>query len=376
MKLKLLSLTMLSLLLAGFGILTGCKEEAQDITLPVKPKSTCQLIDNQVLRSAELELVWAHAMPLSGDELLRDFMIIEDRLYAVSTHNYLLSLDLHQANPVYAWKLAPDSFKMCGLRKYDDNIYSIITTDLIIMDGREGTKRMSKRLSFGPLCAPVRNDDFYYIAGTDQRIHVLRASDLVQLFEASANDNSNITCVNAENNSVIFATDAGNVVAMLPGEAEQIWKFSAEGGINSPVVRNNSQIIFSGKDAYVYVVGEEMGKLIWKYLTAALLTEAPVVTQRYVYQHVGGKGLLAIDRETGKLAWQLPDGAALLSEKGTKVYVMTKDRNLVVMDTKKKQKIAQIELPMISRWISNVDGDKIYLADDFGRIVCIKPIEY
>ena len=118
------------------------------------------------------------------------------------------------------------------------------------------------------------------------------------------------------------------------------------------------------------------GKLVWNYLTAAMLMEAPVATSRYVYQHVDGKGLLAIDRQSGELSWRVPNGVALLSENGRKVYVMTSDNTLVVMDERKKQKIGEVSLVGVTHWVSNIWGQRIYLADKYGRIVCVKPIEY
>jgi len=374
MKTKYCSLTVLSFLLVGISVFSGCKHT--EVPPEVRPELTEPLILPKTLNQIDLEVSFSRAAPLSIREHLRDFMIIQDRLYAVSDRNYLMSLDAERAEPVYAWKLAPDAFKIFGLKIYDDTLYSIITTDLVVMDPKEGIRKISKRLGFGPICSPVRNSSFFYVAGTDQRIHALRASDLVQVFAASANDNTDITCVTADENVVIFVTAAGTMIAMLADEPVQLWKFNTQSTINEPIVRNSEQVIFSGKDANVYVIDERSGKLIWKYLTSALLTEAPVVTQRYVYQRVNGKGLLAIDRASGKLAWKVPNGVAMLSENGRKVYVMTSDRSLVVMDTKKMKKVGQVELPQVDRWISNVSDEKIYLADKFGRIICIKPKEY
>ena len=72
----------------------------------------------------------------------------------------------------------------------------------------------------------------------------------------------------------------------------------------------------------------------------------------------------------------MPNGVSLLSENGRKVYVMTSDNTLVVMDSKKNQKLVEIGLLGITHWVSNIWGERIYLADKYGRIVCIKPIEY
>jgi hypothetical protein len=51
-----------------------------------------------------------------------------------------------------------------------------------------------------------------------------------------------------------------------------------------------------------------------------------------LYQYAVGRGLTAIAKQTGKVAWSLPEGTDLLAEAGTRAYVITKDRTLTVMD--------------------------------------------
>jgi outer membrane protein assembly factor BamB len=119
----------------------------------------------------------------------------------------------------------------------------------------------------------------------------------------------------------------------------------------------------------------EKTRLIWKHQTAAVLEDAPIVTQWIVYQHVKGKGLTAINKDTGSALWQVPGGIDLLTEAGNRAYVITSTRTLVVMDNVTAKKLYTVNLTEVTKHASNITDDKIYIADNLGRIACLQPVE-
>jgi outer membrane protein assembly factor BamB len=370
--------TLLFLLLFGAIFLCGCKEESTVQAPPPKPlpQPGELLVSPDSLRQADLEIAFSYVVPVQSPEKLKFFDIIDSRLYTVTGHNYLVSLDRKNVNPVYAWQLAPPAAVFIGLKKYDEQLYSIVGAGLVSLDPQDGKRLLNQPLGFGPVCAPARNKNFYYVPGTDRRVHVMNASGMVHVFDVSANDNGAVVWVGAEDNFVAFATDAGTLAAMTPDKPDQLWRFEAADAINAPVDYDGSRFIFSSEDAYVYALGRNRGQLLWKYLTPALLTRAPRVTQNYVYQYVDQRGLLAIYKANGELAWRLPEGIDLLAENGSKVYIMAKHNKLIVFDNKKQAVFCEVDIPAVTKWTSNTVDARIYLADDTGRIACIKPIEY
>ena len=101
----------------------------------------------------------------------------------------------------------------------------------------------------------------------------------------------------------------------------------------------------------------------------------PRVTQAIVYQYVRNEGLVAIDKKSGKLIWQLAEGVDLLAEADGKSYVIAKDGKMVVMDNKKRKRLRSVNFAGVSRYAVNTIDSKIYIADETGRIACVKPIE-
>jgi hypothetical protein len=100
-----------------------------------------------------------------------------------------------------------------------------------------------------------------------------------------------------------------------------------------------------------------------------------VATGSVIYQYVWDKGLTAIGKESGKAMWQAAGGVDLLAEAAGKAYVITGKRTLVVMDNKKGTQLYSVNFAGVSRYITNTEDSKIYIANEDGRIACIRPIE-
>lgn len=345
------------------------------------------LVSPELLRHAGLEIVWtselpmkpAVSMPNGKAEILAQLLLLGNRVYAISSANYMVSMDKDTGQTVFARSIAPAGIPVTGLRLYGDTILSVGGSKLEELDAQTGVQLSQVDVGLGITCPAARNSGFYYVACTDNRMHVYRAEDRVQIFEAAAINNSTITSIVADDEFVVFATDEGDVIAVAPDVPRRLWQFKAAEAIAGPVVKDWKSLFFASEDTNVYrldVVGlPEKTQLVWKYQAAAVLDQAPRVTQEVVYQPVRGKGVTAIDRETGSRLWRVPGGADLLAEAGGKAYVITKGEKLVVMDNAKAQTIYSVNFTGVTVYASNTGDDKIYIADKRGRVMCLKPVE-
>lgn len=335
------------------------------------------LVSPELLKHAKLEIVWQAELLFDQGENLRDLHILGNRIYALSNRNYIVSLDRKKGSVIFERSFAPTGFRIVGLELYNNELLSIIGSGLVEVNLEFGTGRSTKRLEFGAVCPPARNSSYFYLSGTDGRIHTLRADDKVQVFEVAADNDSMITSIIADDNFVVFGTEAGNVVSITPDGPRRLWQFDAAGGIAGPIIRDGESLFFASKDTNVYrinIVDVSKREFVWKYRTAAVLDRSPRVTREVVYQHVLYQGLSAINRESGKLMWEVPGGIDLLVEAAGKAYVIAKSR-LVVMDNKKAKRLYSVNFAGISNYAANTADSKIYIANKAGRIACLKPIE-
>jgi outer membrane protein assembly factor BamB len=144
------------------------------------------------------------------------------------------------------------------------------------------------------------------------------------------------------------------------------------------LVMDGTSVFFSSKDTNVYridMTDAQDKTLKWKYQVAGVPENSPRVAKNAVYQAVKGKGLTAIDKESGLLLWTLSDGIDLLAEVGSKAYIITKNETLTVMDNSAKRKLYSVNFRGVRRFAYNTSDSKIYIADERGRIACLQPVE-
>jgi outer membrane protein assembly factor BamB len=338
------------------------------------------LVSPGLREHAKLKMLWNNELPVKKNENLDRLLLFGNHLYAVTDRNFMLSLNQKNGNIIFGKTIEAAGLPITGMRLYDNDLmYVTSDSKLVQVNARSGIVVNTTDVGFSVACPVARNSSYFYIAGTDKRLHAIHADNKVQAFEVAAENDSMITSVIADESFVIFATVAGNIICITPDGPRRLWQFDAAGAIAGPIIRDGLSLFFACDDTNVYRVdmlgSPENRQLMWKHQTAAILEDAPVVTQDVVYQYVKGKGLTAINKQTGSTLWQVPGGVDLLTEAKNRAYVITNIRTLVVMDNVKAKKLYTVNFAEVSKHASDTTGDKIYIADNRGRIACLQPVK-
>lgn len=342
--------------------------------------SSKPLISQELLKHAKLKMLWDNKLPIKQNEKLEKLLLFDTRLYAISDGNFMLSLNQKNGKIIFGKNIEPAGLPIMELKLYENElIYINSNSQLVQINAQSGNVLNTTDIGYSLTCPVARNSSYFYLAGTDNRLHAIHADNKVQAFEVAAQNDSTISSVFADENSVIFATAKGNIICIAPNQTQRFWQFDASKAIAGEIVIDGMSLYFASRDTNVYrvdIVGlPEKKQLIWKYQTAAVLEDTPIVTKDIVYQHVKGKGLTAINKNSGTALWQVPRGIDLLTETGNKAYVITDIGTLVVMDNIKAKKLYIVNLVGVTKHTSNITDDKIYIADNLGRIACLQPVE-
>ena len=335
------------------------------------------VVSDQLLEFAQLTRVWQATLPVKQDETLDAMVVLGGRLYVRSSRNYTWSLDRDSGRAVFSQPIARPGFPLLGWSAYGDQLITVIDNQLVELNQDTGLRERVSDLELSVVAPPVRNSRFFYIGAADRRLHVLRAQDMVQIFEVSAWNESMISSILAEEDKVVFATDAGNLIAMQADARTKLWQFDATEAMAGPVVRDGRSFYFANKDTNVYRVdatGPRAATLVWKHQTEAILDRPPRVTAEVVYQYALGRGLTAIDKQSGEALWFLPEGIDLLAETRGKAYVITKSKTLAVMDNRAGKPLYSMNLANVIAHAANTVDGMIYLADNQGRIASLEPV--
>ncbi|MCX5646902.1 MAG: PQQ-binding-like beta-propeller repeat protein [Phycisphaerae bacterium] len=364
--------------LAGWGV-SGCGSgNKAKPALADKLDDSSLMIAPDLLDHAGLKTTWDQKLPLKEGEKFISVTLLGDRLYLRSDRNYLWSLDRVTGNVIFSRSIAPTGIPVLGLTTYENTLISVIGNKLVELDINTGKEQRVSDLDLSIVAPPVRNNQFFYIGAADRRLHVLRADDLVQTFPVTADDDSLITTVLADDSFVAFGTHAGDLVGMASDAPTKLWQFKATEAVAGPVIRDGGSFYFASTDTQVYRidVAENTGAtMTWKYQTEAVLDRSPRVTKDFVYQYAPGRGLTALAKQSGQAAWSLPEGVDLLAEAGTKAYVITKTHTLAVMDNATGKKLFSVNFAPVTDHAANTTDARIYLMDGAGRVTCLEPIK-
>jgi len=334
------------------------------------------MLSPDLLNHAGLKPVWQQTLPLKKGEAFATATLLGDRLFLRTDRNYMWSLNAVTGDVVFSRSVAPQGIPVLGLASHDDTFISVVGNQLNESSMVTGTEQRVADLELSIVTPAARNSQFYYVAGGDRRLHAFRVEDLVRIFKVAADNESLITTVLADDSLVVFGTGAGNVIGMAADAPKKLWQFDAAEAVAGQIVRDGNALYLASKDTNVYrldITGQTSVSMAWKFQTEAVLDRGPRVTQGYVYQYAPGRGVTAIDKQTGQAVWSVPEGLDLLAEADLKAYLITKVRTLVVMDNATGKRVYSINSAPVVAHVPNTETARIYIADESGRIACLTP---
>jgi len=342
-------------------------------------ESKQRLVSPELLEHTGLKILWENILPTKTGESLERLLILGDQIYAISDKSYMLCLKRENGKRVFSKIVELGGLRIGELSLFNNKLLSVSGNRLYEIDPNTGIEHSTVDVGYGMVCPAARNNSFFYLGGADRRLHALRAEDKVQVFMVAAENDSMITTILADQSSVVFGTDQGNIINIVPDRPVRLWQFNASGAIVGSIIRDGMSLYFASEDMNVYrldIVGLPEGRrLAWKYQTDGMLNTAPCVAKGIVYQVIYSKGLTAISKDGGTLLWEVPSGTGFLAEAKGRAYVITKDGTLVVMDNNTNKKLYSVNFAGVSRHAANLVDSKIYIADKSGRIACLQPLE-
>ena len=183
--------------------------------------------------------------------------------------------------------------------------------------------------------------------------------------------------------AIYAGTEDARVFAVSP-DRPPIWTteggiFRTEGPIVADLKSDETGVYVACTDSKLYCIDRASGRLKWQYFAGTPLRTQPVVTADAVYQFVPGKGLVAIDKTTGKdfrePRWVAPAAGRFLSQDDKNVYVRSAEGNVAALDRKTGEprfKSRRNDITVFA-WPNTKDA-MIYGATPRGEVIAIKPV--
>jgi outer membrane protein assembly factor BamB len=330
------------------------------------------LVAKELLQDAGLGQVWQTKLAVKKEgERLVILTLLGDKVYALTSTNYLFCLNKDTGNLAFGLQVAPNGFPVLEPQRYENNFLVVAGNQLVQIDATLGTITRTEKFDYTVTSPIVRNALYFYATGMDSRIHAIGIAANAFLFEAAATNGSMPTTVLATKKNFVFATDKGNVVCISATGPSQVWQFDATDKITAQLVKDNNDLYVASWDTRIYKLDASSGKQVWNCQLGGMLKQSPQVTHDAVYQFAAGEGVTAIDKVNGKPLWTVEDGIDLLAQINGKAFLMTNNHTAAAVDSATHKRLYTINFAQVVLHASNTVDGKIYVADHAGRVACI-----
>ncbi len=182
---------------------------------------------------------------------------------------------------------------------------------------------------------------------------------------------------------IFFATTDGQLIAVSE-DRNAIWpldngSFKTEGRITADVQADETGVYFASTDTKLYALERTTGKLKWTFFAGQSLTQSPVLGKKMVYQPVGQRGIIALDKVNGdysrKPLWTAPQAVQVLAEDDQYSYLLEADRHIAAYDKATGEVRFRSIRTDFEVFATNMGADGlIYAARTDGDVYAVKPI--
>lgn len=363
-----------------------------------KPQSS-ELISPALISRAGWTMSWQLNLPLKSQETIDRMIAFDEYLYVLTNSNILFCIDRSAGKMRFVTPLARPGLPICDPIMYEKNLLFMVGNELVIVDPWAGA--IVERSRFEQIgntyeCGLAMNKDYVYFTSSDGRLYAYApyvytpivsarnakkdseqgteeesvTAGYWRVFSATADNNSPIISLAALDDRVLFATHAGNVVAIAPDKPEKYWQFDTTGTIEADLVVSDGMVYVGSHDTKLYKLNIENGRLAWSspFHAGDRIRKPVVVGQKLVYLTADRTGVYGIDKETGQAVWQIPEGVGVLTETADRSFVFSRPGLLNVMDNAAGKKLYSVNFSKVRYFATIMHEPRMYVADEKGRL--------
>ncbi|OQY03214.1 MAG: hypothetical protein B6I25_08340 [Planctomycetales bacterium 4572_13] len=339
-------------------------------------QDTAELVSSDLIQEAGWNRNWQMNLPLKSGETLDRLGVMDSYLYAMTSMNTLFCIDREKGKVRSLSQLSASRLPVTKPFYYEKKFWFIVGNEVLVYDPAIGdfvTRKKFPQIGSSAECGLTRNKEYLYISGSDNRLHVINLDGLWQRFTATADNDSPIVSMLATDDIVVFATQAGNVVAMSPNEAEKRWQYDATGRIKGELVLDGNAVYVGSFDSKLYKLGLSDGKLIWNvpFHSGAPIRDNFIVGDEIIYLYNPLNGLYGVNKQTGQPVWQVAGGEGMICETLQKGFVFVSPGIVKAMDNKTGKELYSVNCSSVQRYATNTTDSVMYLADTKGRLMSV-----
>jgi len=351
------------------GLLVGCtgfwRREAQRGLFPAVQE-----------QNLGLELVWA--LPLKWRHPVADVYRLPGTLCVVRKDNAFTAID-PQAGAPY-WTRYLDN--TVGLRATEagDKLYLALDGELLTID-KVGGGAQDRRLGFVASSAPAIDTLYAYVGSADGRLRALALGARIgwQLTVRAVVTGRPQVDVGG----VYFGARNGFVYAVNVADGSRKWEFKTDSAVVADLVLKGNALYVASRDSHLYALDTALGasrkeqqRWLVPYYSGGDLQKAPLVRDDAIFLVDERTGVHAVRTSDGTGMWQCSRADSFLAAGKDRVFLGAGGRDLLCLDRETGKLLWERRLSRNAAYlfVANGEDDLIYLCRQRdGYLYCYRP---
>lgn len=364
------------------------------------PQLNADMCDSKNLDRLGLKVLWERNLPLFTGDRIYKMLTLGQNLYMISESKAMYCVTSDTGKPIWGLRITnnnekvfdpilvenvklspipmPPSKSNDSLENESLDIYDLIVintpTRLYAIDNSTGKTLRDIKLGFVASECAACEGSIAELPGEQKTINEINI-----LFGAPGKSTYTgieleVPIMYAQGNFYLAGTNGKVFCYDSNSSYDRLWSFDVQGAVRTPYITNYRGLFIASGDRRIYGLDLASGKRLWHPVRVAGDFVGPMKADGdRLYQFVSGVGLVAIDMNDGKLAWKLSDGLMVLGSFKEKVYVLSRSRELIVVNASDGELIGKASLNKFERFVPNTTLRGIYAATANGKLVCICP---
>lgn len=298
------------------------------------------------------------------------------RVFISSNSGYIQALDGETARQYWSTSIGKASFPTTAAAGNDNYVVAVNGTTLYQLNQSKGEVIGERGLRSIPAAAPEVSEGRVFLPVVNSFLEVYSLANLSsppQFYRTSGI--TRITPV-VWGDAAAWATDRGFVYVANAAETGLRFQVRTNDTITSgPVFLPPDRVFFASVDGYVYFCETDRGAILFRFAAGESIVETPILAERSVFATTVTGRLYSIRAEDGAENWQVEGVKKVLAASRRKLFAVSTRNTLLALDRESGAQLGELGLGQIQHSVTNNQTDRIFLATDAGRIVCLRDLD-
>ncbi len=296
-------------------------------------------------------------------------------VYAETAKGDLLAINAETGELRWRFPTGRPDYPSMAPAANDEYVAVVNGSTLYVVQLIDGKLAFEKQLAGAPGAGPAITDTHVYVPQLSGPMQVFRLKE-----EERRRPPINLASFGGTHiqptvspTSISWATDRGMLFVIDAEKVRTRFRLEARASIvsHSTFLPPNRWLVAS-VDGYVFCVTEDKGRMLWQFSSGEPLDTAPLAIEKQAFIVAERGDLFAIDTDHGLQQWKAASIRQTVSASPQRLYCVGSEGEMIVLDRSTGGRLNLLPLATMGQFITNDVSDRIYLATDSGRLVCLR----